>query len=131
MGICLGYQVLFESSEEGGQQPGLGVLKGSVKRFSRDGLKVPHMGWNALHVRRDSPVLGRGLEGAYFYFVHSYYVDPQDPSVVLTQTDYGAPFASGVQSGNLLGFQFHPEKSSRAGLSILREFARLAGEPAR
>jgi glutamine amidotransferase len=130
MGICLGYQVLFESSEEGGEQPGLGVLKGTVRKLGGKGLKVPHMGWNSIRVRQDSRVLGRGLEGSYFYFVHSFYVDPEDPSVVLTETDYGTPFASGIQAGNLLGFQFHPEKSSRAGLSILKEFARSAGEAA-
>lgn len=128
LGICLGYQVLFESSEEGGVQPGLGILKGSVKRFSLDKLKVPHMGWNSIHLGKRSRVVGQELDGGYFYFVHSFYVEPEDPGIVLTETDYGQPFASGVEAGNLLGFQFHPEKSSRSGLSILRAFAAGAGE---
>ncbi len=130
MGICLGYQVLFEGSEEGGEQPGLGVLAGTVRRLPANGLKVPHMGWNSIHLKKESALMGTENEGGFFYFVHSFYVDPGDSAQVLTETEYGIPFASGVEKDNLSGFQFHPEKSSRAGLAILRDFGRLAGEEA-
>jgi glutamine amidotransferase len=125
LGICLGYQVLFERSEEGGDQPGLGIFAGEVRRFPSQGLKVPHMGWNSIRIRKESRLIDPSLDGAFFYFVHSYYVVPEDAELVVTETDYGISFASAVERGNIFAFQFHPEKSSQAGLSILKRFAEL------
>lgn len=128
LGICLGLQMLFDVGYEDGEHRGLGVLRGSCVRFDVDekqGLKVPHMGWNQLEVRgaQRSPVLD-GLEpGACVYFVHSYHVVPEDPSVVATTTDYGGRFVSAVARGNLFATQFHPEKSQRVGLRMLGNFA--------
>jgi len=124
LGICLGLQLLFESSEEGGKHPGLGVLPGKVVRFRHD-LKVPHIGWNQLTIRRPAPHL-QGLEdGTFVYFVHSYYVAPEDESVVATTTDYGYEFVSAVWRDKLFASQFHPEKSQEAGLRILASFRDL------
>ncbi len=131
LGICLGYQVLFAGSEEGGEEPGLGILKGTAKRFTSEKLKVPHMGWNSIALKRESLRLRPESDGAYFYFVHSFYVEPLDPSIVLAETVYGVPFAAGIEVDNLLAFQFHPEKSSRAGLSILYDFGTQSGEGTR
>lgn len=125
LGICLGYQLLFEQSEEG-RERGLGVLPGRVRKLPGNDLKVPHMGWNSIEFARDSRLLSGVKSGSYCYFVHSYYVEPEDSSLVLTWTEYGIRFASGVQSGRLAAFQFHPEKSSRTGLSILGNFAEMA-----
>jgi glutamine amidotransferase/cyclase len=123
LGICLGLHALFEESEEAPGVPGLGVLKGRVRRFRVD-LAVPHIGWNGLVVRQPSPLF-RALEGGEkFYFVHSYHVVPEDPGVVLTTTDYGAPFVSAVQTGGIVATQFHPEKSGRAGAVLLENFIR-------
>ncbi len=128
LGICVGYQLLFEESEEHGVTPGFGVLKGKVIRFPHDmrvgdeRLKVPHMGWNALHKVKEVDVLSGVAEGDYVYFVHSYYPVPEEPEVVATTTDYGLTFASSVARGNLYACQFHPEKSQRVGLAILRAF---------
>lgn len=136
LGICLGLQVLFSESEEFGRHEGIGLFPGKVVRFpaglrgpSPDGepvpLKVPHMGWNRVDVTMDHPVL-RGIpSGSYFYFVHSYYVDPDDPSLVACRTSYGIGFAAAVGRGNLLAVQFHPEKSQGAGLAVLSNFGRL------
>ena len=132
LGICLGLQLLFTESEEFGVHQGLGVLSGRVKKFPLSGngqaptttgrLKVPHMGWNGVAVTRDAPPL-RGINsGEHVYFVHSYYVEPQDTSVVATMTDYGLPFASSVWRDNLFACQFHPEKSQAAGLRIVKNF---------
>ncbi len=141
LGICLGLQVLFAESEEFGRHEGLGVFPGKVVRFprrfsgpaepgGRPVLKVPHMGWNRISIVREHPVL-RGIpDGTYFYFVHSYYVSPEDPSVVVCRTPYGIEFAAGVGRGNLLAVQFHPEKSQAAGLAILANFGRLCREAA-
>lgn len=126
-GICLGMQLLFEQSEELGQHEGLGLLRGEVKKFSGD-LIVPHIGWNQIHVTRETPLLANVRDASYAYFVHSYYVAPRDLSVVCATTDYGADFASVVARDNIVGFQFHPEKSQAVGLQMLRNFARLAGE---
>jgi glutamine amidotransferase len=126
LGICLGLQLLFDVSYENGTHEGLGVLPGEVVRFDVPaGLKVPHMGWNALAIRRRPPVLEGIAEGTHVYFVHSYYVKPRDPSVVATETDYGGPFCSMIWRGNLMATQFHPEKSQADGLSLLRNFAAL------
>lgn len=126
LGICIGMQMLFEYSEEGGAVPGLGVLRGSVRRFPAAlGLKVPHMGWNTLRLYQGCP-LWQGLpESPRVYFVHSYYPVPEDPAVVAAETEYGLPFCSAVYSENVFATQFHPEKSGAVGLAILRNFARL------
>jgi glutamine amidotransferase len=121
LGICLGYQLLFESSEESPEVEGFGVLKGRVVRFSDPALKVPHMGWNTLS--KTSGLLYKGLSDAVsMYFVHSYYPVPADSSLVSAWSDYGVSFAAGVSSGALHAVQFHPEKSQSAGLALLRNF---------
>ena len=126
LGICLGLQLLFSESHEDGQYAGLNLLAGEVVRFpDRPGMKVPHMGWNQLRFRRRSPVLDGLDEGAYVYFVHSYYVKPQDNSLIATETDYSAAFVSSIWKENIYATQFHPEKSQQTGLAILRNFAAL------
>jgi glutamine amidotransferase len=129
LGICLGLQLLFETSYEDGQHEGLGIIPGKVVRFSvpRE-YKVPHMGWNQLQFHRRPPVFQGVEEGAHFYFVHSYYVAPRDADVVATNTDYGGTFCSSIWRGNVFGVQFHPEKSQAAGLRLLKNFADLACE---
>ncbi len=121
-GICIGMQLLFGSSEENPEAPGLGILPGRVRRFAdRPGLKIPHMGWNRT---ARGPAAGAGVaDGAFFYFVHSYYPDPARAEDVALTTDYGAPFCAAVARDNVFGTQFHPEKSQAAGLSLLRRFA--------
>ena len=126
-GICLGMQLLFDSSEELGRNEGLGLLKGKVKKFTGD-VKVPHIGWNQVHLSRPTPLLHDVPDASYGYFVHSYYCVAADPSVVCATTDYGMDFASVVAKDNIYAFQFHPEKSQQVGLQMLINFARLAGE---
>ncbi len=133
LGICLGLQLLFTESQEFGRQEGLGIFQGRVVRFpfsfpgagtKKNSLKVPHMGWDSVEIRKRVPVLD-GLEsGTYFYFVHSYYAVPEDPEIVATTTDYGGEFASSIGRENLFACQFHPEKSQSAGLAILKNFGR-------
>jgi glutamine amidotransferase len=126
LGICLGLQLLFDVSYENGRHKGLGVLRGECVRFDLpDEYAVPHMGWNQLDIRRPAPVLSGVAEGAYVYFVHSYYVVPQDAEVIATETDYGGPFCSMVWRDNIFATQFHPEKSQAEGLKILKNFAEL------
>ena len=125
IGICLGMQYLFESSDEMGLHRGLGLLPGRVTRFPAAGPKVPHIGWNQLHIRSDHPLLAGIADGAYAYFVHSYYVDAGNPDDVLATTDYGIEYASVVARGNLFGIQPHPEKSQAVGLRILKNFVEL------
>jgi imidazole glycerol-phosphate synthase subunit HisH len=126
LGICLGLQLLFEKSYEDGEYEGLGVLRGDVVRFKVPAaFKVPHMGWNQIQIRKRSPVMTGIDDGAHFYFVHSYYVAPQDQSVVATETDYSGPFCSSVWRDNLFAVQFHPEKSQSAGLQLLKNFAEM------
>lgn len=125
LGICLGMQLLFESSEEMGRHQGLGILRGEVKRFNGM-LKVPHMGWNVVRAKHFSPLLHDVPDGSYAFFVHSYYCAPRDESVILATTDYGIEFASIVGHGNVFGAQFHPEKSQHVGLKILQNFSRIA-----
>jgi len=126
LGICLGLQLLFDESEDFGVHKGFGIIAGKVRGFDRDmGLKIPHMGWNQVRFARQSPLLKGLPDGAYFYFVHSYYVDPIDPSDVLTETEYGITFTSAVSRDNIFAVQFHPEKSQEYGLTLLRNFAAL------
>ncbi len=130
LGICLGLQLLFEESEEFGRHAGLGVIKGRVVRFAPAsggdaGLKVPHMGWNDIRTRKGSRLLKDIPDGTYFYFVHSYYAVPDDRGVVLASTDYGVEFTSAVEKDNVMACQFHPEKSQKAGLRMLRNFSAL------
>ena len=127
LGICLGLQLLFDTGYEGGEHPGLGVLPGKVVRFDLPhDYKVPHMGWNQLQIQRPAPVLKGLAEKTYVYFVHSYYVVPNDASLVATETDYGGSFCSMIWRDNLFATQFHPEKSQTDGLRILQNFAELA-----
>lgn len=129
MGICLGFQLLFEESEEFGAHAGLGYFKGRVKKFPKDfhekNLKVPHMGWNQIQIKKTSAFLAGLEEGAHTYFVHSYYVEPQDASLVATTTDYGFEFCSSVEKDHIFACQFHPEKSQQVGLKILENFINL------
>ena len=122
LGICLGLQLLFTESEEFGLHKGLGWIRGRVVRFKSNGLKVPHMGWNSLTIRKPSPVLEGLPADAMVYFVHSYYVTPEDPSLIATTTEYGLSFASSIAVGNVFACQFHPEKSQAVGLMLLRNF---------
>jgi len=128
LGICVGYQALFERSEEFNScAAGLGVFRGSVVRFSeRHGLKIPQIGWNQLQLVRPDCPLYRGIaEGSYVYFVHSFYPQPLDPGIVATRTDYGDTFASSVWRDNVFATQFHPEKSQKVGLQLLKNFLEL------
>jgi imidazole glycerol-phosphate synthase subunit HisH len=132
LGICLGLQLLFTESHEFGVHKGLDVVPGTVKRFPANlsnrpfqngrALKVPHMGWNAVSIERPAPPLVGVAAGTQLYFVHSYYVEPADSSVVATRTDYGFRFASSVWRDNVFACQFHPEKSQSVGLKIIRNF---------
>ena len=121
LGICVGMQVLFETSEERGEHPGLGLLPGRVRLFAAAGLKVPHTGWNEIEPVRDSPLLRGMPPGAHAYFNHSYYCDAA-PADRLACAGYGLPFAAIVGRGRLYGIQFHPEKSQHIGLLLLRNF---------
>lgn len=124
LGICLGMQLLFERSSEGGFSDGLKVFKGSVERFSM--LKVPHMGWNQVKVQGAGNQMFQGLSsGENVYFCHSYFVKPQDASIAAGITNYGTDFVSAVAKDNVWGVQFHPEKSQKVGLQILKNFAEL------
>ena len=127
LGICLGLQLLFTEGEEFGVHRGLDVIKGRVVRFnSQDSrfkdLKVPHMGWNTVTIKRRPPALKDIPDDSHFYFVHSYYVVPEDTGVIATTTDYGVEFVSSVWRDNVFAVQFHPEKSQALGLSILKRF---------
>ncbi len=129
LGICLGLQMLFDVSYEDGEHAGLGIFAGKVVRFDFSSMpsapRVPQMGWNQIRWMRDIPAL-RGVEaGAYVYFAHSYYVQPADPSIIATTTQYGCEYASSVCKGNLFATQFHPEKSQAVGLKILENFVRF------
>ncbi len=124
LGICLGMQLLFETSEEMGDHVGLGILAGCVKKFPRG--KVPQIGWNQLRVDPSSRLLAGVRDDSYAYFVHSYFCEPQNREVVTAQTEYGIEYASAVEWGNVWGAQFHPEKSGRDGLTMLANFAAIA-----
>ena len=127
LGICLGLQLLFTESEEFGTHQGLNILPGKIKRIppSPDPttkLKVPHMGWNTISIRHPAPLLQGIASGSHVYFVHSYYVQPDDPAVTCTVTEYGKPFVSSVWKDNIFASQFHPEKSQRVGLQLFFNF---------
>jgi len=124
LGICLGLQLLFERSSEGGSSQGLKILEGSVERFTE--LKVPHMGWNQIKVQPSGAEMFKGLlSGENMYFCHSYYIKPKDASIASGITNYGIDFVSAIVRGNIWGVQFHPEKSQKAGLQILKNFGEL------
>jgi imidazole glycerol-phosphate synthase subunit HisH len=126
LGICLGLQLLFDESEEFGLHDGLKVIPGSVKVFDRNmGLKIPHMGWNQVFFPRSVPIFQGIPDGSYFYFVHSYYVAPDNPADVAGESEYGIRFTAAVARDNLFAVQFHPEKSQDNGLRILANFADL------
>jgi glutamine amidotransferase len=123
LGICVGYQVLFEGSEEAPDATGMGFFGGRVRRFSTPGLKVPQIGWNALELNAPSHPLWRGLpQRPHVFFVHSYYPEPSNPGEVIAGCDYGTRFAAAAARGNVSGVQFHPEKSQTVGLGVLRNF---------
>jgi imidazole glycerol-phosphate synthase subunit HisH len=129
LGICVGYQALFEKSEEFNScAPGLGLFRGKVVRFSgRDGLKVPQIGWNQLEIAQpDCPLFRNIPSGSYTYFVHSFYPQPADASIIATRTEYGERFASAIWRDNVYATQFHPEKSQKVGLQLLKNFVELA-----
>jgi glutamine amidotransferase len=124
LGICLGLQLLFTKSYEDGEYAGLDLLPGEVVRFADvPGLKVPHMGWNQLRIKKRAPVLRDVQDGSAVYFVHSYYVAPKDAGIIATETDYPTSFASAIWYDNVFATQFHPEKSQQVGLSMLKAFA--------
>mgnify|MGYP002249122646 FL=1 len=126
LGICLGLQLLFERSEESPGIPGLGILKGEILRIpEKEGLKIPHMGWNSLELQNNGRLF-RGIEGQpYVYFVHSYYLEASDEGIVRAAAEYGTRIHASVEQGNVFACQFHPEKSSDVGLTILKNFASI------
>jgi len=124
LGICLGFQILFEKSEEG-KSRGLGVLKGKVVRFTGKNIKIPHIGWNQIKIKNRKEglkIFENITDKSYFYFVHSYYCVPKDKGIVLCNTDYGVSFVSGIVKDNIYAFQFHPEKSGELGFRVLNNF---------
>jgi glutamine amidotransferase len=125
LGICLGMQLLFETSEEGGSHPGLGFLPGEVKGFRDPTLKIPQIGWNQLEIRSQNSLLAGLDQGNYVYFNHGYYCVPQNTAHILATATYGSQFAAAVQRENIYGVQFHPEKSQRIGLKIIRNFVEI------
>jgi glutamine amidotransferase len=125
LGICLGMQLLFDSSDEAGRHPGLGLLPGQVRLLQQPGIKVPHIGWNQVEVSRNGSIFNGINQGMYFYFNHSYYCQPDNPEVGLARTEYGKPFVSAVNQGCVYGVQFHPEKSQAAGLKVLMNFVEM------
>jgi glutamine amidotransferase len=137
LGICLGMQILFSESEEGGLHKGLGLFEGRVVRFPKSELKVPHMGWNMIVHKRTTmrqsgsmedacPLMNGIRDGVYVYFVHSYHVVPEDKKAIVTTTDYGISFASTIWKDNIYATQYHPEKSQEIGLKILENFGKIA-----
>ncbi len=123
LGICLGLQLLFSESEEFGPHKGLDIIPGKVRRFAPGtALKVPHIGWNQVHVQRTCPLFEGIADGAEWYFVHSYFVDPSDTYMAATTTTYGVPFVSSVWKDNIVACQFHPEKSQVVGLRLIKNF---------
>lgn len=131
LGICLGLQLLFEESEEFGHVKGLGAFKGKICRIpAENGLKVPHMGWNSLELKRTDGIFKGLQENPYVYFVHSYYLKAEERQLVSAQTEYGVKIDAAIQHGNAFATQFHPEKSGRVGLQMLRNFMAVVKEEA-
>ena len=129
LGICLGLQLLFERSDETPGVEGLGILKGEILRIPDcPGLKIPHMGWNSLHLQNSGRLFKDIPENTYVYFVHSYYLEAADPSIVTATTEYGTLIHASVEKGNIFACQFHPEKSSRVGMKILQNFIEITQE---
>lgn len=137
LGICLGLHFLFSESEEFGLHKGLDLIRGRVRRFpdvaqsselgpQSSALKVPHMGWNQVHLKKAAPIMNGIPDASYFYFVHSYYVEPEEEGSIAGTTEYGIPFTSMIWRDNLFATQFHPEKSQTLGLQILANFGKLA-----
>lgn len=127
LGICVGMQALFDVGEEMGTHAGLGLLRGRVLRFADNlSVKIPHTGWNQLEARQGAPLFNQIKAGAYVYFNHSYYCQPEDDSDITAEVDYGIRYACAVQRGNIFGVQFHPEKSQAVGLQILKNFVEAA-----
>jgi len=122
LGVCVGMQFLFDESDQFGSTAGLGLLRGRVRRFKND-LVVPHVGWNRIHQKKPHPMFEGVVDGAFCYFVHSFYCEPDDETVIAGETDYGGRYASVVSQRNVSGVQFHPEKSQDVGLRMLRNFA--------
>ena len=127
LGVCVGYQALFEKSEEFNScSPGMGVFQGKVVRFSDAKLKIPQIGWNQVNIQKPDCPIFRGIDsGSHFYFVHSYFPEPSDPSIIASRTTYGVEFSSAVWKDNVFATQFHPEKSQKAGAKLLVNFVNL------
>jgi len=126
LGICLGLQLLFSSSEESPGVPGLCVFPGEIKKIpAGEGLKVPHIGWNSLYINRTSALLQGLGESPHFYFVHSYYLDTNHSDIIVAESSYGVPMGTLLQKGNIMAAQFHPEKSGKVGLRMLRNFIKI------
>lgn len=126
LGICIGYQILFESSEETQGAPGLGIFRGKVRRFPARGLKIPHMGWNNIELAHPNAPIWAGMGAQpYFYFVHSYFPEPEDSSLAAATCCYGVSFCAAICRSNLVATQFHPEKSQALGLRLLQNFMKL------
>lgn len=133
LGICLGFQLLFTESEEGDSCPGLNLIRGKVRRFNpaimdKYGMKVPHMGWNRIKIKKETPLLSTISDSSFMYFAHSYYVDPENKDIIITTTDYGIEFVTMIQKENIFAMQFHPEKSGESGLKILKNFCRVTSK---
>lgn len=126
LGVCMGQQALLDASEEGGEHECLGVVHGRVVKFQQNGLKVPHMGWNRVHFKREHPIFNGIPDSSYFYFVHSYFPRPTDASVVIGETEYGETFPSVLAQDNVVATQFHPEKSGEMGLKMYANFLKIA-----
>lgn len=126
LGICLGFQILFESSEETKRVKGLSIFKGKCRKFKSRNLKIPQIGWNSIKIINKNSLLLKNIkDDSYFYFVHSYYVDSKDKNIILTKTNYGIDFVSSIEKDNIFATQFHPERSSAIGIKILENFVRL------
>lgn len=125
LGICLGLQILFTESDEFGKCNGLDIFKGKVVCFPKTGLKVPHMGWNTVNIKKKPPIFEGVEDNAYFYFVHSFYVVPESQDMISGTTDYGVTFTSMIWKDNVFAVQFHPEKSQESGLKVLKGFGKF------